>query len=212
MYATVVRKHRAPKGALRPSVAACCASLSKEVRKHRAPKGALRLWLVDERYVPAGHSQKAPSAKRCIKTVAAVIVETTRRVVRKHRAPKGALRPEWRCARCRFPRVRKHRAPKGALRRVTYSDTNADMSSQKAPSAKRCIKTDFTTSAEGFVRSQKAPSAKRCIKTAGVQRHVRCPRCVRKHRAPKGALRRSFCASSRARFSASESTERQKVH
>ena len=64
--------------------------------------------------------------------------------------------------------------------------------SQKAPSAKRCIKTLSLRSLSHSTRmqSQKIPSAKRCIKT--VCRgggHVR-PFCVvRKHRAPKGALR-----------------------
>ena len=38
-----VRKHRAPKGALRPPIAAEAATTVANVRKHRAPKGALRL-------------------------------------------------------------------------------------------------------------------------------------------------------------------------
>ena len=111
-------------------------------------------------------SQKATSAKRRIKTPVPrqdghvfVPSESTEhqkvhqdqnflavcyevREVRKHRAPNGALR------RAQFdlqsvPRlsVRKHRAPKGALRpkvgdcRVTIDS----VSSQKAPSAIRCI-------------------------------------------------------------------------
>ena len=62
-------------------------------------------------------SQKAPSAKRCIKTQAIIFVQRCS-PVRKHRAPKGALR-------CAFMAlvfalscflVRKHRAPNGALR------------------------------------------------------------------------------------------------
>ena len=64
-----------------------------------------------------GTRQKAPSAKRCIKTVSQVIVLDIVLPVRKHRAPKGALRPRrlglsgyW------VNMVRKHRAPKGALR------------------------------------------------------------------------------------------------
>ena len=39
--------------------------------------------------------------------------------------------------------------------------------------------------------SQKAPSAKRCIKTPGIGTSRTCPIEVRKHRAPKGALRRA---------------------
>ena len=63
--------------------------------------------------------------------------------------------------------VRKHRAPKGALRLAeSVADALYDVVSQKAPSAKRCIKTlpkaiPFNPEHE----SQKAPSAKRCIKT-----------------------------------------------
>ena len=39
------------------------------VRKHRAPKGALRHDIIDVARVPR-RGQKAPSAKRCIKTAA----------------------------------------------------------------------------------------------------------------------------------------------
>ena len=63
-----VRKHRAPKGALRPASPTRHRRCRRSVRKHRAPKGALRLWIVEH--------TKNEEAK-----------------VRKHRAPKGALRP-----------------------------------------------------------------------------------------------------------------------
>ena len=67
--------------------------------------------------------------------------------------------------------------------------TDGDVGGQKAPSAKRCIKTglphDFPC---GLVVGQKAPSAKRCIKTKGI------------------ALARGDANI------VSESTERQKVH
>ena len=59
--------------------------------------------------------------------------------------------------------------------------------------------------------SQKAPSAKRCIKTVcllGLEEH---DIGVRKHRAPKGALRRAHPAVVMVSHR-SESTERQKVH
>ena len=64
------------------------------------------------------------------------------------------------------------------------------------------------------VRGQKAPSAKRCIKTEGIYERVPIHRLlVRKHRAPKGALRRVEEASDRLPgILVSESTERQKVH
>ena len=63
------------------------------VRKHRAPKGALRLhipWFIT---VPLSAGQKAPSAKRCIKTPwQELVLDAAMGEVRKHRAPKGALR------------------------------------------------------------------------------------------------------------------------
>ena len=113
-----VRKHRAPKGALRPiEDDGLNANAVVTVRKHRAPKGALRLIrsvLADD----ARPRQKAPSAKRCIKTMDDDGYALTATLVRKHRAPKGALRHD----------SRYHRGPAGK-------------ESQKAPSAKRCIKT-----------------------------------------------------------------------
>ena len=67
--AFTVRKHRAPKGALRLNVIADGDhEVGGCVRKHRAPKGALRRALEGGHVcVPFGR-QKAPSAKRCIKT------------------------------------------------------------------------------------------------------------------------------------------------
>ena len=86
-----VRKHRAPKGALRRDDLAGQDGRDV-VRKHRAPNGALRL------------CEGVPDCHRFA-------------FVRKHRAPKGALRLISRRPRCeRVIRVRKHRAPKGALR------------------------------------------------------------------------------------------------
>ena len=64
--------------------------------------------------------------------------------------------------------VRKHRAPKGALRHTPSVEQFDHSSCQKAPSAKRCIKT-VQNHLPGKIRKrprQKAPSAKRCIKTA----------------------------------------------
>ena len=87
-------------------------------------------------------SQKAPSAKRCIKTTP------------DDGAPKG-----------RHLRVRKHRAPKGALRHSHLVTMDSVDTSQKAPSAKRCIKTNKTAFVHPVPTGQKASSAKRCIKT-----------------------------------------------
>ena len=63
---------------------------------------------------------------------------------------------------------RKHRAPKGALRRGENHryTLRVVVNGQKAPSAKRCIKTPgYGDLRESKLNRQKAPSAKRCIKT-----------------------------------------------
>ena len=161
-----VRKHRAPKGALRLRVQATQVKIVI-VRKHRAPKGALRLVLLLQRFNGRRVGQKAPSAKRCIKT------------------GKDCFSEDSVCAD-----VRKHRAPKGALRplAIVFVVTVA-YSSQKAPSAKRCIKTALGITTCTPAPCQKAPSAKRCIKTDRCRRVQREACGVRKHRAPKGALR-----------------------
>ena len=87
------------------------------VRKHRAPKGALRL----------GNQHVRGELLH----------------VRKHRAPKGALRLDERAVTLgKLLDVRKHRAPKGALRPLfDIGYTCHTFDGQKAPSAKRCIKT-----------------------------------------------------------------------
>ena len=64
----LARKHRAPKGALRPDVGCFLTGLVKGARKHRAPKGALRQSRCGTRFRRRRGRQKAPSAKRCIKT------------------------------------------------------------------------------------------------------------------------------------------------
>ena len=112
------------------------------VRKHRAPKGALRRFnpFRDARQVEI--SQKAPSAKRCIKTTAKWFQLFLRRRVRKHRAPKGALRPLPNAPlHSQLTGVRKHRGPKGTLRPRFFDVPRVGLVGQKAPSAKRCIKT-----------------------------------------------------------------------
>ena len=111
-----VRKHRAPKGALRPSRATSRTLPASPVRKHRAPKGALRPMVGTCTQSHRG-CQKAPSAKRCIKTDGHVAMHEL-------------------CLD-----VRKHRAPKGALRLLSDDDISVEIVCQKAPSAKRCIKT-----------------------------------------------------------------------
>ena len=216
-YRVHVRKHRAPKGALRPVIEDTLADHVHAVRKHRAPKGALRLETLNRTNNPLNNRQKAPSAIRCIKThrsgrpgrgerecrqkapsakrcikTATTFPPHTRRSspVRKHRTPKGALRhdkqPSDQGGSCH---VRKHRAPKGALRRAANGAALVDGDGQKAPSAKRCIK------------------------TVSRSRRRTCQCQVRKHRAPKGALRQRGVGF-RHHFDRrpSESTERQKAH
>ena len=134
--------------------------------KHRAPKGVLR------------HRSHVRRYRWCLR-------------LRKHRAPKGALRPcQPQKSSCRSSgTVRKHRAPKGALRLLLMrGHDDQALPGQKAPSAKRYIKTTLTS--EFTCRDalgQKAPSAKRCIET------LRSP-------------------GNTAPLERSESTERQKVH
>ena len=70
--------------------------------------------------------QKAPSAKRCIKTSTP--------------HPYGDPSPSH---------VRKHRAPKGALRPYKVKTFAQLIEGQKAPSAKRCIKTSHSSDAHG---------------------------------------------------------------
>ena len=142
-----------------------------QVRKHRAPNGALRREPSDVGVEADVRGQKAPSAKRCIKTRSLSRSRGARLTVRKHRAPKGALRHHIKCnQRIRTFDVRKHRAPKGALRPVQEPRQPLCRSfGQKAPSAKRCIKTTSRASSSDVRET-----------------------LVRKHRAPKGALRLSI--------------------
>ena len=87
--------------------------------------------------------------------------------------------------------IRKHRAPKSALRLHSDHIARTVKIRQKAPSAKRCIKTLWTRQdgSAHDLSSQKAPSAKRCIKTRPRVRDAGDRDGVRKHRAPNGALR-----------------------
>ena len=134
--------------------------------------------------------------------------------VRKHRAPKGALRPPRRArsARCRS-RVRKHRAPNGALRQWSLFGDHREtihVRKHRAPIGALRLKHGYHLFPKR--KGQKAPSAKRCIKTFGWETWRNGNSEVRKHRAPNGALRPFRGPFSRTYQSASESTERQKVH
>ena len=84
---SLVRKHPAPEGALR-HIARQPKLTQVGVRKHPAPEGALRLLVtVGE---DGGKGQKAPSTRRCIKTLLDDFKNLLFRHVRKHPAPEGA--------------------------------------------------------------------------------------------------------------------------
>ena len=61
------------------------------VRKHRAPKGALRLTVVRNLEVPVQRVRKHRAPKGALRPVELLLLVDCGRV-RKHRAPKGALR------------------------------------------------------------------------------------------------------------------------
>ena len=124
-----VRKHRAPKGALRHGEDCRHKLELQHVRKHRAPKGALRLQDIPPPRLVFTRSQKAPSAKRCIKTWFSL----------------------WDGY---FLKVRRHRAPKGALRRERFRYRWGWVGCQKAPSAKRSIKTLRFTQSKASLMSE----------------------------------------------------------
>ena len=91
----MVRKHRAPNGALRRRIGGQLRNcrqrvLDGVVRNYRTPQGALRLG-ERLRKEMALTRQKAPSANRRIKTGSEHPVEQRAWRVRKHLAPNGAL-------------------------------------------------------------------------------------------------------------------------
>ena len=140
-----VRKHRAPKGALRPWVIPSCNGRRCSVRKHRAPKGALRRSVLAGGPVARQAGQKAPSAKRCIKTTLGLATPMLfQSMGQKAPSAKRCIKTNHGCVggAAQSQSVRKHRAPKGALRLRSIRQRILQLlQSQKAPSAKRCIKT-----------------------------------------------------------------------
>ena len=85
------------------------------------------------------------------------------------------------------------------------------MSGQKAPSAKRCIKTNVTIGSSLRSACQKAPSAKRCIKTDTI-RYARATSSCQKAPSAKRCIKTIMPMTSSSDSIGSESTERQKVH
>ena len=159
--------------------------------------------------------QKAPSAKRCIKTGRRRGFWPVERRVRKHRAPKGALRLKKFATRKHPPfYVRKHRAPKGALRPNASHDFRAHSDPVRKHRAPKGALRQAVSASAGMRQParQKAPSAKRCIKTPCTRRSRRRGAAVRKHRAPNGALRLEIARTLVRVLTWSESTERQTVH
>ena len=136
-------------------------------------------------------SQKAPSAKRCIKTEKGMVLLPYSLAGQKAPSTKRCIKTCRGCLRWR--------------RRA---------SRQKAPSAKRRIKTlqqgSFFFLPVGAC--QKAPSAIRCIKTRLVLMVEIFILLVKKHRVPKGALRHAPTGASAHNPPASESTERHKAY
>ena len=235
-----VRKHRAPNGALRRECIPDCHRFAFSSQKAPSAKRCIKTLQCDALQSCTILGQKAPSAKRCIKTSSQRLPGNHHRLVRKHRAPNGALRQcdvyqsciilmscqkapsAKRCIKTlrmrehtQLPIHRGQKAPstKRCIKTPILEGWGVGIKTgQKAPSAKRCIKThDPHLGGLGSER-QKAPSAKRCIKTHTLtSTSVFCVP-VRKHRAPKGALRLVGVTNGNGVIYVSESTERQKVH
>ena len=191
--ALTVRKHRAPKGALRPSALQGDWSGVWAGQKAPSAKRCIKTCCCSRYFLFLFPRQKAPSAKRCIKTHASPVSSDFGFQRQKAPSAKRCIKTGAAAATVvAVLRVRKHRAPKGALRHVSRPPSPTRARRQKAPSAKRCIKTQARRFPDRLPRPcQKAPSAKRCIKTRKKRNALAIiPTRVRKHRAPKGALRR----------------------
>ena len=164
-------------------------------------------------------SQKAPSAKRCIKTRTRICSTCQRKLVRKHRAPKGALRLDaLEIHRVLDDLVRKHRAPKSALRRVAGCPREVVLvqvrkhrtpqishvipffqlctNSQKSQSFNDPTKNVETTGRElraTFLRNHPRRAPNSALRRQVVEHDDVGFSEVREHRAPKGALRHTEC-------------------
>ena len=124
-----------------------------------------------------GPGQKAPSTIRCIKT------EHPFQVVV---ACVGQKAPST--IRC----IKTHE--------IASAQDRSSKPGQKAPSTIRCIKTQDEFAVRRPLGSQKAPSTIRCIKTPLPPSSRSGRRLVRKHQAPKGALRHRLVRSRRHRL------------
>ena len=139
----LVRKHRAPKGALRRDVIWAVSVLSLRCQKAPSTTRCIETWAYHRRPVHPLGDQRAPSTIRCIKTKPSF-------------SPGKPCRPQsestgrhkvhyddfmmWH--EIFFPAIRKRRAPKGVLRPEENAGVREnDVVGQKAPSAIRCIMT-----------------------------------------------------------------------
>ena len=187
---SLVRKHRAPKGALRLEDVLELAHAEPVCQKAPSARRYIKTCTMPLMMPVSMPGQKASSAKRCIKTSRHGAGNREDTCVRKHRAPRGALRHPAAILRHVVSQpVRKHRAPKGALRPLGHciAEIPGVGASESTERQKVHQDQESADSTQETQRSQKAPSARRCIKTWCID--------------PWGCLSRR-----------SESTERQKVH
>ena len=84
--------------------------------------------------------------------------------------------------------VRKHPAPQGALRRVGRQGGN-QVVGQKAPSTRRCIKTQIVNLTRNHPWVRKHPAPEGALRRTAVGGVEPATDLVRKHPAPQGALR-----------------------
>ena len=136
-----------------------------------------------------GCSQKAPSAKRCIKTCPAGSSGYPRPQVRKHRAPKGALRPPEQFVQLgNLVRQKAPSAPNFARNSLllTLYQLSEIAEFQRSDFKRRNNRPGITCN---IFAEPSAARTKRCIMTAKSSSLDHRRSRVRKHRAPNGALR-----------------------
>ena len=136
------------------------------VRKHPAPEGALRP-LRDLFALLVEVRQKAPSTRRCIKTLPFRRVHhwtwcqkapSTRRCIKTNRSVRTGLMSSSQKA----PSTRR------CIKTLPFRRVHHWTWCQKAPSTRRCIKTNRSVRTGLMSSSQKAPSTRRCIKTGTI--------------------------------------------
>ena len=142
-WATSVREHHAPVGALRHFLGPVVGLVGR-VREHHAPVGALRLYTAKIHIAKAG-CQGAPRTCRCIETFSGTRVLTS--PVHRQGAP--------RTCRC--------------IETMPAAPMPTMAPSQGAPRTCRCIETPPGRRPSGRRPCQGAPRTCRCIETASVK-------------------------------------------